>query len=68
VIEGDLPIRIIVQRPEQFQHVGVIGRELVRRPVAADDYILSHRTPRPAATYGPFSVGRRSHHDCDLVS
>lgn len=43
MIECDLPARIVVQHTKQLQNVGVIRRELIRRPIAANDDILCHR-------------------------
>src|SRR5262245_16227983 len=45
MVKRDLTTWIVVQHPEQLEHVGVIGRELVRGSIAADDNVLAHRFP-----------------------
>jgi hypothetical protein len=47
MIEGDLPSWIVAQHTKQLQNVGVVRRELIRGPIAANDDVLCHRvSPR----------------------
>ena len=57
MIESDLPARIVVQHAKQLQNVGVIGRELICRPIAANDDVLCHRVSPPAAAEASTLVG-----------
>jgi hypothetical protein len=47
MIESNLPAWIVVQHAKQLQNVGVIGRELICRPIAANDDVLCHRVSPP---------------------
>ena len=46
VVERDLPVWMVLEHPEQFEHVSVIGRELIRSSVTANDHILPHGAPK----------------------